>query len=425
MQSIIDDLNTKLNDFQNSLNNNINNDKKLESSNNKNLNNSKTLTLLENSIDNEIINYDSKEIKITNIENYKKENEELNQKYKSLKSQFDKYKNESQIELSIYKNEFQALKKKSEEKENFNKNKEKFTPDKYTILCDKNYEKLKWFLLIPKDIKFNNNYENLIWVEESNIINIDEFNNFETEIEIQNNIINNYVKKLEQKEDIISRLNSKLAINDRNIKTNLSNDAINNNYISSLNFNSGISLEKYNILLNQLNDTEEKFKILQLENIKLKENKNRHKKRNSEKKNVDNSEGSNKLGYDKNYILHIKEENEDNKKNGDVIQNNIESIEDNKNDDNENESENYSETDTEISELKNELESTKMELIRLSNECKNLENKIKILRESFSNLLIKMNIPKKFKEEIKEILKLFEFTESEILFIVDKKKQYY
>ena len=88
---------------------------------------------------------------------------------------------------------------------------------------------------------------------------------------------------------------------------------------------------------------------MQLENIKLKENKNRHKKRNSEKKNVDNSEGSNKLGYDKNYILHIKEENEDNKKNGDVIQNNIESIEDNKNDDNENESENYSETDTEIS----------------------------------------------------------------------------
>ena len=47
-----------------------------------------------------------------------------------------------------------------------------------------------------------------------------------------------------------------------------------------------------------------------------------------------------------------------------------------------------------------------------------------MLREASSNLLIKMNIPKKFKEEIKEILKLFEFTESEILFIVDKKNQY-
>ena len=50
---------------------------------------------------------------------------------------------------------------------------------------------------------------------------------------------------------------------------------------------------------------------------------------------------------------------------------------------------------------------------------------MKMLKETFSSLLIKMAIPKKYKEEIKEILKLFDFTEGEILFIVDKKKQYY
>jgi hypothetical protein len=107
--------------------------------------------------------------------------------------------------------------------------------------------------------------------------------------------------------------------------------------------------------------------------------------------------------------------------------NNINNINntDKEDDDNENESENYSDSDTEVSELRNELENAKIDLNRLSNECKILENKIKILKETCSNLLIKMNIPKKFKEEIKEILKLFEFTESEILFIVDKKKQYY
>ena len=120
------------------------------------------------------------------------------------------------------------------------------------------------------------------------------------------------------------------------------------------------------------------------------------------------------------YVLHIKEEGDNKIEKENTITNNIESNEDN---DNENESEDYSETDTEISELKNELETARIELNQLSNECKNLENKIKILREASSNLLIKMNIPNKYKEEIKAILKLFEFTDSEIVFIVDKKTQ--
>ena len=409
MQNIIDDLNIKINDYQSNINN-INNENNKE----KDIDKSKSLTLTEKSIDNEIVNFNSKEIKENNL---KKENEDLNKKYKSLKSEYD----ELQIEVSIYKKEFESLKKAMEEKKNINK--EKYTPDKYNILCDKNYEQLQWFLLIPKDIKFNNDYNNLIWVEKSSLDNIDKFNKFESEIETQNNTIINYVKKLEQKEEIINKLNYKINSFDKNINTNLSNDInnINNyNYNSSHNYDSGISLEKYNILLNRLNDTEEKLKILQIENKKLKD-KMHHKKRNSVKKIEENTEGSNNLGYNKNYVLHLKEEGENKIEKENTITNNIESNEDN---DNENESEDYSETDTEISELKNELETARIELNQLSNECKNLENKIKILREASSNLLIKMNIPNKYKEEIKTILKLFEFTDSEIVFIVDKKKQY-
>ena len=156
--------------------------------------------------------------------------------------------------------------------------------------------------------------------------------------------------------------------------------------------------------------------------MKLKERKT--KKRHTNYKKEDNTEDSNYLGYNKNYILNIKEDNAENK-DKEIANTQTNEFKLEGGEDNENESEEYSETDSEISELKNELENSKIEINRLNNVCKNLENKIKVLREASSNLLIKINIPKKYKEEIKEILKLFDFTESEILFIVDKKKQYY
>ena len=162
--------------------------------------------------------------------------------------------------------------------------------------------------------------------------------------------------------------------------------------------------------------------MLQQENMKLKERKN--KKRHANNKKEDNTEDSNYLGYNKNYVLNIEEDNDENKDNK-IVNTHTNDFKLECGEDNENESEEYRETHSEISELKNELENSKIEINRLKNVCKNLENKIKVLREASSNLLIKINIPKKYKEEIKEILKLFDFTESEILFIVDKKKQYY
>ena len=43
-------------------------------------------------------------------------------------------------------------------------------------------------------------------------------------------------------------------------------------------------------------------------------------------------------------------------------------------------------------------------------------------KRACKNILIRLNIPKKDKEEIKQILKLFEFTEEETLIIIGDKK---
>ena len=292
-----------------------------------------------------------------------------------------------------------------------------YTSDKYNILCDKNYNNLQWFLLIPKDKKFDNNYDYLTWVEKINIADIDKFNKFESEIDLQNKTIIDHITKLEKKEEIISKLTYKLNSYEKKAETS-------SNFISSNN-DIGVSLEKFNSILNHLNDTEDKLKILQQENAKLKLSLSEKKKERHKHKIDHATEGSNQLGYDKKYELNIKEEDEGEDEEHIINENEkINNINDAESYD-ENESVDYSETDTEMSELRNELENAKIQLNKLTIECKNLENKIKILKESSSNLLIKMNIPKKYKEEIKEILKLFDFTEGEILFIVDKKKQFY
>ena len=404
MQTIIDDLNAKINDFK------TNKDNIKEDNNKININDSQSLVLSHNSLGNEIVNYNSKEIKTIDV--YKK-------MYEDLKNQFDKYKNEAQIEISIYKSEFKNLKKEKEELKYKNKNNQedikKYSPQNYNILCDKNYEKLQWFLLIPKDVEFNNDYDELIWVQKKNLDNLEKFNKFESEDDIQNKAIINNVKKLEQKEDIISKLKYKLNLYEKN--SNFIND-INNNNINKI--DCGISLDKYNKVLNELNNTEEKLKLLQQENKKLKQIINGDIKKN---KKFENTEGSYNIGYNKKYEIQTKEEgenDEDKKEN----ENKINTIESEDNNEQENETENFSESNTEINELRNELENTKIELRKLANQYKNLENKLKILKEACSNYLIKINIPKKYKNEIKEILKLFEFSENEILFIVDKKKQF-
>ena len=48
--------------------------------------------------------------------------------------------------------------------------------------------------------------------------------------------------------------------------------------------------------------------------------------------------------------------------------------------------------------------------------------KLKVLKEACKNILIRLTIPKKDKEEIKQILKIFEYSDEETLIIIGDKK---
>ena len=362
-----------------------------------------------NSFGIEVINYDSKNINNFNIEDFRKQNNKLLE----LKEAFNKYKNDKKIEISIYKNEFGDLKKENEElKVKLNENNIKiYSSEEYNILCDKNYKNLQWFLLIPKTNEFSNTYENLIWVPRKKILNIEKFNDFESENDTRNKLLLDNYSKLEQKEEIISKLKYKIDCYEKIINNN-SKDQQNNN----IDINN-IEIEKMNNILNQLNNAEEKLKILQKENIQLKEELSKINKSIKKSKSKKTSD-SYKLGYDKNYEIVI-----DNNDNNNIKE--VEKEENNEEDENyeeEEEEEDDDESESIINDLRNELEKTKIDLDTAVNEYKNLENKFNELKENFSNLLIKMKIPKKYKDETAKILKLLEFTDHEIIFIIDKKK---
>ena len=183
--------------------------------------------------------------------------------------------------------------------------------------------------------------------------------------------------------------------------------------------------------MNQLTDAEKTIKILQEENKKLKEK--IEKKKKTKYTHEKYTDESNKLGYDKKYEISIKNDDDNNniindKKISEKTNSNFsENDTNNKNKENEGEEvedEEYEESDSLINDLRDELENTKIELDKIMNEYKFLENKFNVLRENISNLLIKMKISKKYKVDIIEILKLLEFSENEIIFIVDKKKLY-
>ena len=362
-----------------------------------------------NSFGIEVINYDSKNINNFNIEDFRKQNDKLIE----LKEAFNKYKNDKKIEISIYKNEFGDLKKENEElKVKLNENNIKiYSSEEYNILCDKNYKNLQWFLLIQKTNEFSNTYENLIWVPRKKILNIEKFNDFESENDTRNKLLLDNYSKLEQKEEIISKLKYKIDCYEKIINNN-SKDQQNNN----IDINN-IEIEKMNNILNQLNNAEEKLKILQKENIQLKEELSKINKSIKKSKSKKTSD-SYKLGYDKNYEIVI-----DNNDNNNIKE--VEKEENNEEDENyeeEEEEEDDDESESIINDLRNELEKTKIDLDTAVNNYKNLENKFNELKENFSNLLIKMKIPKKHKDETAKILKLLEFTDHEIIFIIDKKK---
>ena len=439
LKKINSNLNKKINQLR----------KKLNSNSNINSSNENDLSLPSSKENYEDLIEQNKKIKLEN-ENLKKENNkkegeinklkkeinELNQKIKeknlnkqiNLKSitdtdhfnfsknsgaydSFNKILIEKQIEISIYKNEAENAKIDTKEIKQQLKEKDSklYSFENYNILCDKNFQNLQWFLLIPKTIKFSNTYEDLIWVSKKQINNINKFNHFVSEYEEQNKLISDNLLKLEKKEEIISKLKYKLNIFEKNINTSQE--------ISDSNVdikNKGI--EKINQILTQLNDAENKLRLLQIENKQLKEKifENKQFQKTKKSNSVDDS---NKLSYNKNYSLKVenKDINNKNNENKKVDENEEEEEEI------EVEEEEYEESESMTNDLRRELEKTKIELDRINNEYNDLSNKFDLLKENLSNLLLKMKIPKKYRNDLTEILKIFEFTDKEILFILNKK----
>ena len=79
-----------------------------------------------------------------------------------------------------------------------------YKPEEYEIITDKNKDGLKWFLIKNKKfIKDKNSYDNLIWVENDCILELNKYNEFISEQDEINEIIINNIKKLEDKEKIV------------------------------------------------------------------------------------------------------------------------------------------------------------------------------------------------------------------------------
>ena len=440
LKKINSNLNKKINQLR----------KKLNSNSNINSSNENDLSLPSSKENYEDLIEQNKKIKLEN-ENLKKENNkkegeinklkkeinELNQKIKeknlnkqiNLKSitdtdhfnfsknsgaydSFNKILIEKQIEISIYKNEAENAKIDTKEIKQQLKEKDSklYSFENYNILCDKNFQNLQWFLLIPKTIKFSNTYEDLIWVSKKQINNINKFNHFVSEYEEQNKLISDNLLKLEKKEEIISKLKYKLNIFEKNINTSQE--------ISDSNVdikNKGI--EKINQILTQLNDAENKLRLLQIENKQLKEKifENKQYQKTKKSNSVDDS---NRLSYNKNYNLKVENKDLNNKNNENK------KVDENEEEEEEiegEEEEEYEESESMINDLRRELEKTKIELDRINNEYNDLSNKFDLLKENLSNLLLKMKIPKKYRNDLTQILKIFEFTDKEILFILNKK----
>ena len=166
------------------------------------------------------------------MENYYKEiNNENESKIKLLTEQkifyeneIKKYKENSnkenlevvnlKIENSIIQKEFEDVKKENyilsqkikeyKIKNNF----EEIIPDKFDIICDKNYEQLNWILIRKKEGK-ESDYENYLWIEKNLVNDLDKFDFLKEEDSFKQQIMN-YITQLEEKEDIIFKLKQKL-----------------------------------------------------------------------------------------------------------------------------------------------------------------------------------------------------------------------
>ena len=392
----------------------------------------------ESEIDNNI-NNDNTEIKYFQDKYiyYFKLSKEYQKKYEIYELSNENFKNDLHKAKSEIKELTKKLKENNINLDNNNNNyvtslsslilNNQYSPNEYIILCDKTYHNFKWFLMKKKNNEENeeeilDTYDNLIWVPKIDIVDFNNFNKYINEEEQNNNEILNLVKKLEEKENIISKLTYKLeklekdfemvnsfnsfeqSMKNKNKVNNIFKNSINdddiindNGYILSIrkeasknqkNIKPGdepsIPMEKFNALLEKLNHSEENFAKLQKENIELRKIQKLYLNQNNNNQ-INIIQNDNNSQEIENGVINSNRKNE----------NKINNINSNQSDE-----EDY-----------------------YKNKYNELEMKIKILKDQIKNILMKLTIPKKYKEEIKQSLKLFDFSEEETLIIIGDKKK--
>ena len=364
-----------------------------------------------------------------NLNELKEKNKNLENNNKELKNKLEKYEEDKKIEINIIQGEYELIKKELDklknEKQNLDNNNinENYSPETHTIICDKNYNNLQWFLLAPKQTNLQtlNKYDNLFWIEKIKMKNLEKYNKFISEMDEENQRIKNTIAKLEEKDNIINNLNIQLnnlnkirntnsipegetsfksEINKKNKIVFQKNSSFDLNGISILNkentnntmINEGIPIEKFNLVLNKLNDSERRNQKLQQDNLRLLKNINEKNKSEFIDEEIQkgglNEKGKN--NNDKNLLL-------------------SERIEYKKHDDDLNFNQEFINYQNHLNLLKN-----------LYRELENKVQKIKeIIRNLFSNIIFKTNEI----EIAKNILLILDFKNEEIIQILQSNKK--
>ena len=330
-------------------------------------------------------------------------------------------KTDIKIELKITKIDFCLLAK------NKIKYVTLYSPDKYDILCDKYYQKFHWFLLINKKDNTESiiNFHKMFWAEKRELINIENFNKYTSEVEEENKSIMKYISKLEEKEDKISKLTFRLNQLEK-LNSSEDNNSGNNKLEKLENL---ITKEKYNNLISKIKKLEDELNILRQENIALKENnfndveneeynkfeerlKNGEIQMSENMQKIVNNHFNSKIeankddSMDNNYINSSKEENE--------IEKITEKIEENESEEDSESSHNQKKELFEKETTKNKnFNILRKQLERITGLYEGLEKRLKKIKNQvkkiFSNLVIKEK-----EKEINKLLEICGFTEEEI-----------
>ena len=225
---------------------------------------------------------------IKKVEELSNQNRNLLEQINNITDKYQKQKKlltETNKELENMKEVSKSLLEKEKSKAIENNISSNINPNTYSIITNKRYKKLIWYLMYKKSstnsIEDENNYNNYQWV--SNLVlknnELKKYNNFEDEND-KNKELKEYVfnlqKKLESKEEFINKLdyqNKKLTNQLHNKTANLKGNNILAKNSKDVNLaNSFTEMDnKYKNVLEKLNQSNQREKHLHNQIILLKE----------------------------------------------------------------------------------------------------------------------------------------------------------